>query len=355
MSGIAIVISGADFSQNNLGKVTFLEDSDITGLVILGKDNVIGKTAVYTISYIPVNTSQRGVTWSIASGADYASIDAYTGILTIKEGANNSSVFIQAKSLYNESVTALKSISVTYHESVIDFSNKVAYVPFPLVTSNFTIYMDFLNFDDVNFEGTKNRANLIADAPTNVMKNGVGAFALGEWIPDPTVDPQLPRNNIWGSVFPSGAKSGATSTNDYTMFGTLVEEGRKSNYILNSNAFYRNNALMVVGGNVSSLSYYNMIDAVSKAYIYFNYGGISNGYDIGGKTKSELTSLLNAGTIKADFGTLQIKSFIAFHNTKYTTVEDIIANRASADVDLQVDESGNIFNAGTSGSIIISD
>ena len=36
MSGIAIVIPGADFSAKNLEKVTFLEDVAVTGITING-------------------------------------------------------------------------------------------------------------------------------------------------------------------------------------------------------------------------------------------------------------------------------------------------------------------------------
>lgn len=118
MSGVAIVLSGLDFSSKNLGKVTFLEDADLESISIIGSDNVVGREAVYSAGYMPANTSQRGVTWSIESGSVYASIDANTGVLTIKSGANSSTVIIKATSVVNQSITASKNITLTYRDTV---------------------------------------------------------------------------------------------------------------------------------------------------------------------------------------------------------------------------------------------
>lgn len=122
MSGIAIVISGADFSAKNLGKVTFLQDVDVTGIVINGSDSVTGLSSIYTVGYTPVTTSQKGVNWSVTSGSEYASIDS-TGLLTIKEGANANSVTIEAVSTFNNTVIATKTVAVTYNNSVNELTS----------------------------------------------------------------------------------------------------------------------------------------------------------------------------------------------------------------------------------------
>ena len=114
--GIAIIIPGANFSAKNLGKVIFLQDVDVTGIVINGSDSITGLSSIYTVGYIPVTTSQRGVNWSVTSGSEYASIDS-TGLLTIKEGASASSVTIRAISTFNNTVIANKIISVTYNNA----------------------------------------------------------------------------------------------------------------------------------------------------------------------------------------------------------------------------------------------
>lgn len=90
-------------------------DIDITGLGILGPSTVndVSNTAQFQVTYSPSNTTQRSITWSVVSGSDYASIDE-KGLLTVKEGANGSTVKIRATSKDSSSVYAEKSVTVTY-------------------------------------------------------------------------------------------------------------------------------------------------------------------------------------------------------------------------------------------------
>lgn len=118
MSGIAIIIRGADFSDNNVGQVTFLEDVDVTGIVIENLSSYTGKKFTLTVSYLPINTNQRGCTWAITNGNQYASINASTGELTISNGANSSLITVEATSVYDSSVTATASFRVTYSDEV---------------------------------------------------------------------------------------------------------------------------------------------------------------------------------------------------------------------------------------------
>lgn len=87
----------------------------LTGLVISGDSTVNSdsNTAQFSVAYTPSNTTQRGILWSVVSGSDYASIDE-KGLLTVKEGANGSTVKIRATSKDNSSVYAEKSVTVTY-------------------------------------------------------------------------------------------------------------------------------------------------------------------------------------------------------------------------------------------------
>ena len=90
-------------------------DIDITGLGILGPSTVndVSNTAQFQVTYSPSNTTQRSIAWSVVSGSDYASIDE-KGLLTVKGGANGSTVKIRATSKDNSSVYAEKSVTVTY-------------------------------------------------------------------------------------------------------------------------------------------------------------------------------------------------------------------------------------------------
>lgn len=87
----------------------------LTGLVISGDSTVNSdsNTAQFSVAYTPSNTTQRGILWSVVSGSDYASIDE-RGKLTVKGGANGSTVKIRATSKDNSSVYAEKSVTVTY-------------------------------------------------------------------------------------------------------------------------------------------------------------------------------------------------------------------------------------------------
>lgn len=118
MGGLAIIIKNADFSAKNIGKVTFLKEVDVTGISIVADSSYTGIMAELSANYEPFNTSQKGVKWEITSGGSFAGIDANTGVLTIRNGANASQVTVKATSVYNSSIVATKSISVTYKETV---------------------------------------------------------------------------------------------------------------------------------------------------------------------------------------------------------------------------------------------
>ena len=117
MTGMAIVIAGADFSQKSLGRITLLKDIDIEELRIDSKDTYTGMSAQLLVTCVPENTSQTDCKWSIVSGSQYATIDESTGKLTILEGASSSEVTVKVVSLHNTKVYAQKTIVVTYAQT----------------------------------------------------------------------------------------------------------------------------------------------------------------------------------------------------------------------------------------------
>ena len=92
----------------------------LAALSITGSSSVnnSGNEAQYSVAYLPSNTTQRGVSWSIVSGADYASIDE-SGKLTVKNGASGNTVKIRATSKVNTSIYADKSVTVTYKAAAV--------------------------------------------------------------------------------------------------------------------------------------------------------------------------------------------------------------------------------------------
>lgn len=122
--GIAIIAKGADFGTNNLGTVTPVTNVELSSLSIVGPDSV-NNSAQFEAGYSPTNTTQKGVTWSITSGSQYASIDS-NGLLTALAGADNDNVTIQIVSRVNPSISATKTVAVTA-KVIIDFTELLTY------------------------------------------------------------------------------------------------------------------------------------------------------------------------------------------------------------------------------------
>lgn len=101
---------------------TVINNADValTSLSITGSSSVSNadNETQFGVTYSPSNTTQRGVTWSIASGSDYASIDQ-NGLLTVKNGASSNTVKIRATSKVNTSIFADKSVTVTYKAAAV--------------------------------------------------------------------------------------------------------------------------------------------------------------------------------------------------------------------------------------------
>ena len=84
----------------------------LTSLTISGKSDIIN-TSDYTVNYNPNYTTQTGVTWSIVSGSEYATIDS-NGMVMVKSGASNNTVVIRATSNVNSNIYVTKTITVTW-------------------------------------------------------------------------------------------------------------------------------------------------------------------------------------------------------------------------------------------------
>lgn len=116
--GVAIIIPGVVFTEN-LGKVTLVDGGgdvtvEVKSIAIAGSAtvNTSSNKATYSVAYTPTNTTQKGVTWSLESGGEYATIDSM-GTLTVK---GSGSVTIKAVSKYNAAVTTKKVVSVVFNE-----------------------------------------------------------------------------------------------------------------------------------------------------------------------------------------------------------------------------------------------
>lgn len=83
---------------------------------IQGEDFVTGVSSRYTCIFTPDNTTETEIIWSIVEGhgTQYAFIDSQTGMLHVKQNANNSQVIVKATSGNNPDVYDTKPIICTY-------------------------------------------------------------------------------------------------------------------------------------------------------------------------------------------------------------------------------------------------
>ena len=108
--GVAIVVPGVDFRDNNLGQVTPSRTLALESLSIVGPDSVY-INAKYNARLVPTFTTQRSVTWSITSGNQYATIDS-SGNVSVRPNVSGQSVTIRCTSALNPSIYAEKTIQV---------------------------------------------------------------------------------------------------------------------------------------------------------------------------------------------------------------------------------------------------
>lgn len=118
MSGKAILIPGCNFQSANLGIVTIQsggggQEVALQSISIEQSGSYTSRTLLMSVTYQPFNTTQIGVSWSIVSGSNYATISA-NGVLTIDSSADASQVVVQATSTANSSITATTTLTLTY-------------------------------------------------------------------------------------------------------------------------------------------------------------------------------------------------------------------------------------------------
>lgn len=114
--GVAYIVQGANYAPANLGRVTQVGDVPLEALAIIGPASVIGgnDAASFIASFIPINTTERNISWSIVDGATYASINSSSGMISVLPGASLNNVTIRATSVDNPTITADKQVVVSY-------------------------------------------------------------------------------------------------------------------------------------------------------------------------------------------------------------------------------------------------
>ena len=114
--GKAIMVPGADYRNNNLGQVTMADTLPIEAIAIVGDSYVIN-SGKYMAKLFPTFTSQRGISWSISSGGEYAEVDS-DGNVTAKVGASGNTAVLRCESTDNPEIFAEKTLVMTAGEVV---------------------------------------------------------------------------------------------------------------------------------------------------------------------------------------------------------------------------------------------
>lgn len=118
--GIAILLTGTDFSDANLGQVTLTDPVAVQSISLDNNiSSFIGPSFKLAVDFTPINTSERGIVWSITNGASYATIDSVTGEVTVDENANGNTITIQATSTSDNTLIATHDVVVTYSENEV--------------------------------------------------------------------------------------------------------------------------------------------------------------------------------------------------------------------------------------------
>ena len=234
--GIAIIIPGVSFADNNLGKVTLGSGDDtdtikVTSITISGDSivNTESNSATYSVAYTPSDTTQKGVTWSIESGGDYATIDQ-SGVLTVK---GTGSVVIKATSKYNSAVVARKTVSTTLYN--VEPSEPVNVQKLEYIGTEGGNYLQTA----VTLKTGRKvfaKANLHnVDSPTSTMRQFVlhdgSTYCIGNTYKEKIFSAYLPFRKIQTTTPLVGVVEFTVSkyTADLTLDGTAVDDATVSN------------------------------------------------------------------------------------------------------------------------------
>ena len=114
--GIAVICPEADFHESTMGQARPTKFVRPDAIAINGDDVLADKSnkAKYAASFIPWNTTLRGVTWSIESGEDYAIINKQGNLIAkyVETEPDAHDVTIKVQSKFYPELSATKVVSV---------------------------------------------------------------------------------------------------------------------------------------------------------------------------------------------------------------------------------------------------
>lgn len=137
--GTAIIIPSISF-DDTYGKVTLVGNRAPDSIHIISDNSYTAYEVQLSVRYEPVNTTLRGIVWSVVSGNEYASIDS-NGVLSINSNASSSDVTIRAVSSADGAVFDEKTVTVSYYNP-ITIIEKVSVSGNPTLNTHCALYDD---------------------------------------------------------------------------------------------------------------------------------------------------------------------------------------------------------------------
>lgn len=317
--------------------VTYQQSAiDLQSIAVSGSQTLVGVSSQYSAVYTPSDTSYKGVTWSIASGSQYGTIDSNTGILTLNNTASASQIIIKATSTHNTSIFGQLTVTASYLVATsINMRNRVAYCPLPACGADATIFLEAEA--PIAIENSSVALQLVSGSTTGYLE-AMDSFCIAQ---------KYSGNDIVQAAI---SKNGSETTSGSKLQATMYSQGSKITTLL------LNSTKALLNGSDKVMSDYAIPYVPHNGYMCINTTAPSKTVPVNllqYTTNESLQQAVTSGIISPAHTTVdfKIKNLIIFKNTRYNTAEEVIANRASADIDIKLID-GVLSNAGSSGTLI---
>lgn len=123
--GRAIIVNSPNlFANNNLGTALLVDKILVTSISITGAEDGIlkGFYDFLSVSYTPSNTSMKGVKWEIVGNPEGITISG-NGKVFVSDATTVESFTVKATSVYDNSITATKTISIVGGAIILNYQN----------------------------------------------------------------------------------------------------------------------------------------------------------------------------------------------------------------------------------------
>lgn len=218
----------------------------------------------------------------------------------------------------------------SWFDGELDLTNNVAYIPAPALGAQYTLFFRISSIIE------SQTVDAIAITNNRNAETGRGAVMV-----------DYRYSSTTGNYFRFYNNKDNSSRTGNIVFNRVI--GHYA--LINNERFVYNDGNNTAAGTASS----STVNPHS-GYFFLNSHKSGNADSSLYTTNEALTEAVSGGLITPSIpGTFKIDTLIYYSNAEYSTVEDCLAHREEADIDLRFDANGKPHNAGTSGEIIYSE